>query len=136
MQTSMVRFAIICFRLEIPFLGNFVQKVKIIRLNWNSIPRLIWTCRIQWHGLLNLFFRTGNTLFGQIFQKREIFSLIWNLVLKVNSNFGHVWFRNSKLFVQSETPNFRVSKAIWNTIDIPVKSRHFPERRDVRRQYF
>ena len=30
-----------------PFLGNLVQKIKIVSLSWISVPRLIWIFRIQ-----------------------------------------------------------------------------------------
>ena len=32
-----------------PFWANLVQKMKIVRLSWNLVPRLIWICRIQSH---------------------------------------------------------------------------------------
>ena len=31
-----------------PFWVNLVQKIKIVSLSWNLVPRLIRTCRIQW----------------------------------------------------------------------------------------
>ena len=31
-----------------PFWANLVQKVKIVSLSWNLVPRLIRICRIQW----------------------------------------------------------------------------------------
>ena len=70
-----IQFCLHClyFRMETPFLGRFgpknqncqfklkfgtytnsnmqnsaVQKIKIVRLSWNLVPRLIWTCRTQW----------------------------------------------------------------------------------------
>ena len=48
-----------------PFWGNLIQKIKIVSLSWNSVPRLIWICRIHWYCSLFLFL-TGNTLLGQI----------------------------------------------------------------------
>ena len=68
----------ICFRLEIPFLDNLVQKIKTANLSWNVIFRLIWVCRIQrWCSFY--LSETGNTLFGQTWpQKIKIVSLSWN----------------------------------------------------------
>ena len=31
-----------------PFWKNLVQKIKIVNLSCNLVPRLIQTCRIQW----------------------------------------------------------------------------------------
>ena len=68
------------FRQEIPFLGKFDPKNRIVSLRWNLILRLIRICRIQWS--CSLFsFSTKNTLFGQIWSKKiKIISLRWNLM--------------------------------------------------------
>ena len=113
---------------------NLVQKIKIICLNWNSVPRLIWICRIQWLGTFN-FSWTRNTLFGLIwFKKIKIVSLSRNFVLRL-----------------IPIPDFRVSMAILNLVDIScrccklnfgpmrghVKSGNFCQGiAAVRRQYF
>ena len=31
-----------------PFWTNLIKKIKTVSLNWNSVPKLIWTCWIQW----------------------------------------------------------------------------------------
>ena len=71
-----------CSRPEIPFLGKFVQKIKIVSLNWNLVLILI-ICKIQWW--CSLFpFSTKNTFFWtNLVQKIKIFSLSWNAVLKL-----------------------------------------------------
>ena len=54
-----------CFGLETLFFGaSLVQKIKIISLSWNLVPRFIQICRIQWWCLLFLFY-TENTLLGK-----------------------------------------------------------------------
>ena len=55
MQNSMVIFPFFCFRQEYPFWANLVQKIKIVSLGWNFVPRLIWTCKIQWSGSVFCF---------------------------------------------------------------------------------
>ena len=59
------------------FWVNLVQKIKIVSLSWNLVPKLIEICRIQrwWSHFL---FLTINILLGQI------------------------WSKNSKLFFGSE----------------------------------
>ena len=49
-----------------PFLANLNQKIKIVNLSWNLVPRLIWICIIQWCCSFFLFL-TGNTLLWKIF---------------------------------------------------------------------
>ena len=57
-----------------------MQKVKIVSLSWNLVPRLIRICRIQWCCSLSLVW-TQNTLFRQLCSKKSKFvSLSWNLV--------------------------------------------------------
>ena len=46
MQNSMVVFYYFCFRPETTFLDKFSPEIKIFRLSWNLIPRLIRICRI------------------------------------------------------------------------------------------
>ena len=54
------------------FSANLV-KIKIVSLSGNLVPRLIWTCGIQWWCLLFLF-STGNT--GEIWWKKTKLS-VW-----------------------------------------------------------
>ena len=59
-----------CFRLEIPVLVNLVQKLRIISLRWNIVPRLIQIYRIPWWCSLFLF-STGNTFLGKVDPKNQ-----------------------------------------------------------------
>ena len=47
MQNSMVVFTFSVLDQKNPFLANLAQKIKIVSLSWNLIPRLIETCEIQ-----------------------------------------------------------------------------------------
>ena len=47
------------FRLEIPFLANFVQNINTVSLSWSLVPRLIWIFRIKWWCSLHLLFFFG-----------------------------------------------------------------------------
>ena len=49
---------------------NFVQKLKIISLSWNFVPRLIQICRIPWWCSLFLF-STGNIFLGKFGPKNQ-----------------------------------------------------------------
>ena len=88
----MVIFTFFVFGRKYPVWDNLVQKINIVSLRWNLIPRIIWICWIQW--CCSLFsFLTGNTLLGQIWSKLSIFTafmfpirnaLFWvNLVQKI-----------------------------------------------------
>ena len=62
--------SLFCFRTEIPFLGKFSLKIKIVSLSWNLVHQM---CRIQWWCSILLFW-TGNVLFGQVWSKKSKFS--------------------------------------------------------------
>ena len=58
------------FNLKYLFWVNLVQKLKIISLSWNFVPRLIQICRIPWWCSLFLF-STGNTFLGKFGPKNQ-----------------------------------------------------------------
>ena len=62
------------------FRANLVQKIKIVSLSCNLVPRLIRISRIQQCGS-HFLFLTGNTIFGQ--KRKKIVSLSRNLVPRV-----------------------------------------------------
>ena len=62
------------------FWVNLVQKLKIISLCWNFVPRLIQICRILWWCPLFMF-STENTFLGKFSLKMKIVSLSWNFTL-------------------------------------------------------
>ena len=69
----MVIFTFFVFGRKYSVWDNLVQKINIVSLRWNLIPRIIWICWIQW--CCSLFsFLTGNTLLGQIWSKLSIFT--------------------------------------------------------------
>ena len=49
-QNSIVMFSLSVADWNYLFWANLVQKIKVVHFNWNSIPRLIQICRIQWRG--------------------------------------------------------------------------------------
>ena len=84
------------------FWVNLVQKLKIISLSWNFVPRLIQICRIPWWCSLFLFL-TGNTFLGKFgpknqnwqFQLKFCTRLIWicRIMLKICV---HIFFLRPK----------------------------------------
>ena len=48
MQNSMILFTFFVFEWKCPFWANLVQKIKIVTLCWNLVPRLIRICRTHW----------------------------------------------------------------------------------------
>ena len=69
MQIWMMLFIFFVFKWKYPFWANLVQKIKIISLSWNLVPRLIRICWSQWWCSLFLFL-IGNMLFGQIWSRK------------------------------------------------------------------
>ena len=49
---------------------NLVQKLKVISLSWNFVPRLIQICKVQWSCSLFLF-PTGSTFLGKFGPKNQ-----------------------------------------------------------------
>ena len=70
MQNSMALFIVSVLDRKHPFWANMVQKIKIVSLSWNLVPRLIRIWRIQWRCSLFLLY-TANTLFEQIWSKKS-----------------------------------------------------------------
>ena len=64
MQNSLALLTFSVLDQKHPFWANVVQKTKIVSLNWNLVPRLIWISRMWWWSSLFLFY-TRNTLFGK-----------------------------------------------------------------------
>ena len=69
MQNSMALFIFSVLDRKHPFWANLAQKIEVVSLSWNLIPRLIRISRIQWRSSLFLF-ETENTLLGQLWSKK------------------------------------------------------------------
>ena len=94
MHHSVVMFTFFVFGWKYPVWDNLVQKIKIVSLRWNLIPRLIRICWIQW--CCSLFsFLTGNALLGQIWSKLSIFTGFF--VSDKNALFGENLVQNFKI---------------------------------------
>ena len=69
-QNSKVVFTFSVLNRKYTFWANLVQKIKIVSLSWNLVPRLIRIYNIQWWYHFFLFWR-GNNLFGQVWSKKS-----------------------------------------------------------------
>ena len=69
MQNSVVLFIFSVFDWKYPLWVNLAQKIKVVSLSLNLVPRRIRICRIQRWCSLSLF-STRNTPFGQIWSKK------------------------------------------------------------------
>ena len=67
------------------FRVNLVQKIKIVTLSGNLVPRLIWICENQWWCSL-LQFLTGNTFLGKFDPKNQNYHLKRKFFTKTNLN--------------------------------------------------
>ena len=116
-----------CFRLENYFWANLVQKIKVVNLSWNMVPRLIWICRIQWS--CSLFpFSTRNAFFGPKNQNYQFKEVRYNcsahrsahLFIKAISSHNHIRWKQPKItFLQyscSLTMINIVQKYLWRKI--------------------
>ena len=65
--------------------ANLVEKIKVVSLSRNLVPRLIPASTIQWQCSLFLF-QTGTTLFGQIGPKTQNCQLKLRFGTYTNSN--------------------------------------------------
>ena len=48
MPSPLVVFTFSVLQRKHPFWDNLVQKIKIVNLSWNCMPRIIWISRYQW----------------------------------------------------------------------------------------
>ena len=144
MQNSMGMFTFSVFNTKHFFWANLIQKIKIVNLTWNLVPKLIQKCRIQWECSLFLF-SMGNTFFwANSVQKIQIVNLIWNLVLALiqiyriqcwcslflfsseSTLFGQIWSQNSKLTVQSKIWYLDQLEYLQLNGDVYVFDRKYP----------
>ena len=79
MYNSMMVFTFSLLDRKHLFWVNLVQKIKIVSLSWNLVPRPIWICRILWSCLLFLL-HWKHPFCSNLVRKIKIFSLSWNLV--------------------------------------------------------
>ena len=78
---------------------NLVQKLKIISLSWNFVPRLIQICTIPWWCPKN-----QNPVKIKIWSKKiKIVSLSWNLVSRLIWIIGNQWWCSLFLFLTRKT---------------------------------
>ena len=80
MQNSIGMFTFFVFNRKYPVWDNLFQKIKIVNLRWNLIPRLIRICRIQWYCSLSFVFEWKYLYCANLVQKVTIISWSWNLV--------------------------------------------------------
>ena len=66
MQNSMVVFNFSVLEWKHPFWANLVEKIKIVSLSWNLVPRLVRICRIQWWSSF-FCFRPKTPVLGIVF---------------------------------------------------------------------
>ena len=113
---SVMMFNFSAFDWKYHFRANLVQKIKIVSLNWNFVPRLIWICQIQWWCSPFFVFDRKYFFCANLVQKIKIVSLSWNWVPRLihirtvqsrcsvflfltGNIFGQTWSKKSKLWV-------------------------------------
>ena len=103
------------------FWATSAQKIKIVSLSWNWVPRLIPMCKIQWWGLL-LLFLVGSTLFGKnLVQKMKIVNLSRNLPCRLIQICRIQWWCflfqflvESTLFGENLVQKIKIVSLSWN----------------------
>ena len=84
------------------FGANLFQKIKILKLSWNLVSRLIQICRIQWWCSL-FFIPSGIPLWANFVQKIKIVSLSWNLIPRLIWTCRMQWWCSAFLFYTGNT---------------------------------
>ena len=85
MENWMALFAFSGLDRKHPFCANLVQKIKIVSLSWNLVPRLIRICKIEWW--CSLFpFLARSTFWGKLGPKNSNCPSKLRLGTKTNSN--------------------------------------------------
>ena len=104
------------------FWVNLVQKLKIISLSWNFVPRLIQICRIPWWCSLFLF-STGNTFLGKFGPKNQNCQFKLKFGTKTNLNmqnsmmiFTFSAFDHKYLSWANLVQKFKIVCSKWNLI--------------------
>ena len=104
MRSSMMMLTFCVLEREYLFWGNLVQKLKIVSLFWNLVPRLNWICKFKWWCLIFLF-SIEIIFFGQIGPKNL------NCLFKLKSG------------------TYNVGQNIWNKIE--KSSKTGPEKKSL-----
>ena len=117
MQNSMMVFTFSVFDQKYHFWANLIQKIKILRLSWSLLPRVIIVIRrSQWRCSLFLF-STRNTLYGQIWSKRmKLFFLGWNLVCRLIHLFTFSVFDQKPPFWINFFQNIKMISLSWSLV--------------------
>ena len=85
MQNSRVVFTFSVLDWKHPFWANLLQKIKIVTLSWNVVPRLIQICRIHWWCSYFPFY-LGNSFLGKFGPKNQNCQFKLKFGTSTNSN--------------------------------------------------
>ena len=107
---------------EHTFRANLVQKIKIVSLSWNLVPRLIWTCTVQWWCWFFSVFDPKYVFWANLTQKSKICSLNWSLVPRLIRIWRIQWWcsffvafdRKDSFWVQICSKNIKFFCWSWN----------------------
>ena len=79
---------------NILFWAGLVQKIKVVTLSWNLVPRLIRIYRIKWGCSQFSVFNQKYPFCANLVQKIKIFNLRWNLVRRLIRTLRIQWRRS------------------------------------------
>ena len=100
MENSIVLFTFFVLGRKHSFLANLVQKIKLVRLSWNSVPRLIRIC--EFNGDAHFFVLDQiDTFVANLVQKSV--SLSWNLIPRLILLCRIQWWNSPLLFYTRST---------------------------------
>ena len=75
MENSIVMFTFFIFCRKYPVWDNLAQKIKVVSLRWNFMPRLIQWCWIQWCFSVFFVFERKRPSWTNLVQIVNIYSL-------------------------------------------------------------
>ena len=126
MQNSIAMFIPSVLDRKYPFWANLVQKIKVVSLRWNLVPRLIQICKIQWWCSIFLFYNR-NSFFGQFGPVNQNCQFKLKLSTYANSNMQNsmVMIISSVLgwkypFWVSLVEKVKIVSLSWNLVPRPI----------------
>ena len=94
-----------------PFWANLVQKIKIVSLSWNLVPRIIRIRRIQWGCSFFFVLEGKHSFWANLVQQIKVVRLSLNSVPRLTLICRTQWWCSLFLFY-TKTPFFTVSVTV------------------------
>ena len=98
-NSRMMLIFLFVLRWKYLFLANLAQKIKVINLTWNLLPRLIRICRIRWWCSFFSVLDWKYPFWSNLVQIFKFFCSKWSLVPRLIAICRIQWFCSLFLFL-------------------------------------